>query len=250
MLAFQEQGQGSALVFLHAYPLDHSMWQPQVEYFSNRYRVITPDAYGFGASQPSRPWSMQDMGNAVLELLNHLKIEKCTLAGLSMGGYISLPFALAHPDRVERLVLAHTRARADVEKEKAARNDMIASIKKDGVAILPDKMIPRLLAADAAESVKKFVRDSILRTSPEACINAVTAMRDRADQMANLRKLTCPTLVVTGDADAIITVEDSANMADEIKRGELRVIAKVGHLSNLEDTPAFNEALDEFLGRK
>lgn len=247
MLTFQEQGQGPALVFLHAYPLDHSMWQPQVEHFSKRFRVITPDVYGFGGSQPPRPWSMQDMGDAVLELLNQLKVEKCTLAGLSMGGYISLPFTLAHPERVERLVLAHTRARADLEKEKAARNEMIAAIKNDGVAVLPDKMIPRLLAADAAEAVKNTVRAAILKTSPEACINAVTAMRDRVDQMANLRKLTCPTLVITGDADAIIPVEDSANMADEIKKGELRVIAKVGHLSNLEDPFTFNEALDEFL---
>src|SRR3954465_1476189 len=100
MLAFKEQGQGPALVLLHAYPLDHSMWQPQVEYFSKNYRVITPDAFGFGGSLSARAWTMPDMGNAVLELLDHLKIEQCTLGGLSMGGYIALPFALAHPERI------------------------------------------------------------------------------------------------------------------------------------------------------
>ena len=75
--------------------------------------MITPDVIGFGGSQPARPWTMPEMGESSPALLDRLGIEKCTLAGLSMGGYISLPFALAHPDRVERLVLAHTRARAD-----------------------------------------------------------------------------------------------------------------------------------------
>src|SRR5436190_15459243 len=122
MLSFSEQGRGPALVLLHAYPLDHSMWQNQMEVFSRRYRVITPDVFGFGGSQRPRAWAMADMGNALLALLDQLNIGTCTLAGLSMGGYISLPFALAHPDRIERLVLAHTRARADFDAEKAARN--------------------------------------------------------------------------------------------------------------------------------
>src|SRR5688572_8829267 len=120
MLNYTERGRGPALVFIHAFPLDSSMWRAQVEYFSPRYRVITPDIIGFGGSQPPRPWTIAQMGDEVLSLLDHLAVEKCTLAGLSMGGYISLPFALAHPKRVERLVLAHTRARADLEPERTA----------------------------------------------------------------------------------------------------------------------------------
>jgi 3-oxoadipate enol-lactonase len=247
MLSYVEQGHGPALVFIHAYPLDHSMWQNQVDVFSSRYRVVTPDVFGFGLSQPPEPWTMAEMGDALLEFLDHRQIDRCTLAGLSMGGYIAIPFALAHPERVERLVLAHTRAREDNDTEKAARNDMIAAVKKDGVAPLPDKMIPRLLAANASEPVKQFVRSSILRTSAEACIHAVTAMRDRADQTANLSRITCPTLVVTGDADAIIKVEDSQKLADAIPNAEMRVIAGTGHLSNLENPDAFNQALDAFL---
>jgi pimeloyl-ACP methyl ester carboxylesterase len=246
MLSFSEQGRGPALVFLHAYPLDHSMWQKQVEAFSHHYRVVTPDVFGFGGSQPPRPWTMPEMGEALLELLNHLEIDRCTLAGLSMGGYISIPFALAHPDRLDRLVLAHTRARADSEAEKATRNDMIAALKKDGAGSLPDKMIPRLVAANAPEEVRKFVRDSIMRTSAEACIHAVKAMRDRVDQTANISKITCPTLVIAGDADAIIKVEDSENLAAALPNGELKIIAGTGHLSNLENPAAFYQALDEF----
>jgi 3-oxoadipate enol-lactonase len=249
MLTYAEQGNGPALVFVHAYPLDHTMWQSQMDAFSSSYRVITPDVFGFGASQPPEPWTIAEMGEGLLEFLDHRQIARCTLAGLSMGGYIAIPFALAHRERVERLVLAHTRARGDSDAEKKARNDMIEGLKKDGVAPLPDKMIPRLLAAEASEPVKQFVRSSILRTSAEACIHAVTAMRDRADQTANLGRITCPTLVITGDADAIIKVEDSQKLADAIPNAEMRVIAGTGHLSNLESPAAFNQALDEFLKR-
>ena len=247
MLSFSEQGHGPALVLLHAYPLDRSMWQTQADVFSSRHRVIALDAFGFGGSQPPRPWTMPDMGDALLALLDRRQIEKCTLAGLSMGGYISIPFALAHPDRVERLVLAHTRARADFDAEKTARNDMIAALKKDGVAILPDRMIPRLLAENATQEVRGIVRAAIYRASAEACIHAVTAMRDRADQTGNLARISCPTLVITGDADGIIKVEDSEKMAASIPDGKLSVIARTGHLSNLENPSAFNQALDEFL---
>jgi len=111
MLSFSEWGNGHALVFIHAFPLDSSMWQAQIEFFRERYRVITPDVIGFGASQPARPWTMREIGDQLAALLDRLGIEKCTLAGLSMGGYISLPFALAHPNRVERLVLPYSGAR-------------------------------------------------------------------------------------------------------------------------------------------
>lgn len=164
-----------------------------------------------------------------------------------MGGYISIPFALAHPDRIERLILAHTRARADFEAEKAARNDMIAALRKDGVSVLPARMLPRLLAANASEDVRMVVRKSIERASTEASIHAVTAMRDRVDQTASLARIACPTLVITGDADAIIKVEDSEQMAAAIPAAEFRVIAGTGHLSNLENPSAFNETLEQFL---
>ena len=249
MLSFTERGHGPALVFLHAFPLDSSMWHAQVDFFAGRYRVITPDILGFGGSQPPRPWSMAQMGDEVSSVLNRLGIEKCTLAGLSMGGYIALPFALANPSRVERLVLAHTRARDDLETERANRDAMIEELKNAGVAGLPDKMLPRLLGSNASDAVKATVRAAIERTSAEADIYAVSAMRDRVDQTSRLGNVHCPTLVIAGSGDAIMKVEDNQAMAAAIPGAELMVIPNTGHLSNLEDPAAFNNAVDEFLGR-
>jgi pimeloyl-ACP methyl ester carboxylesterase len=237
------------LVFIHAFPLESSMWNAQVEYFSERYRVITPDIIGFGGSQPARHWTIAEMGRELLGLLDQLQIDKCTLVGLSLGGYISLPFTLAHPARVEQLVLAHTRARADRDNERAARNAMIEGLQTDGVSTLPDKMLPRLVGAGASAEVRSFVRESIMRVTREAAIDAVTAMRDRVDQTENLKNLHCPTLVLAGSGDAILPVEDCERMAEAIPGGDFTLITNTGHLSNLEDPVAFNNALDVFLRR-
>jgi 3-oxoadipate enol-lactonase len=249
MLAYTERGSGPVLLFIHAFPLDHSMWAVQGEFFSARFRVVTPDILGFRGSQPPRPWTMPDMGRELLDLMDRLRVEKCTLIGLSIGGYISLPLALSHPDRVERLVLAHTRARADLDAERAARNAMIEGLRKEGVATLPDKMLPRLLGPNASTELRERVRASIEQASAEASIYAVTAMRDRADQTGGLSQLQCPTLVVAGSDDAILKVEDCQIMAAAIAGSELAVIPRTGHLSNLEDPGAFNNTLDQFFRR-
>jgi pimeloyl-ACP methyl ester carboxylesterase len=248
MLGFSERGSGPPLVLVHAFPLDSTMWRAQVEWFSPRYRVVTPDVIGFGSSQPySRPWSMSDMGDELEALLDRLEISKCRLVGLSMGGYIGLPFALKHPGRVKCLALAHTRARADFDTERSGRTAMIEELKRDGNGNLPAKMLPRLLGPDASVEVRDYVKTTILGSSAEACIHAVTAMRDRADQTANLATLRCPTLVIAGSGDAILKVEDCEAMAAAIPGARCQVIPRTGHLSNLEAPQTFNDVLDRFL---
>ena len=249
MLHFAERGQGPALILIHAFPLDSSMWHAQMAYFSDRYRVIAPDLPGFGGSQPPHAWTIPEIGEELAELMDRLRLEKCTLAGLSIGGYIALPFTLKHPKRVERLILANTRARADVDEERSTRNAMIEGLRKAGTANLPDKMLPRLLGPETPETVRSWVKTCIERTSAEAAIHAVTAMRDRVDQTKHLDQLHCPTLVIAGSADAIIPVKECEEMAAVIPGSEIAVISQSGHLSNLENPEAFNQAIDRFLKR-
>src|SRR5262245_19163691 len=104
MLSYVERGRGPVLIFLHAFPLDHTMWAPQIELFSAHYRVITPDIRGFGGSLPPANWMMSDMVEELEELLATLDIEQCNLVGLSMGGYVSLNFALKYRNRISKLV--------------------------------------------------------------------------------------------------------------------------------------------------
>lgn len=190
---------------------------------------------------------MPEMADELAGLLDRLEIVNCRFVGLSIGGYIGLPFTLKHPTRVKCLVLAHTRARADLDTERSGRTAMIEELQRDGNGNLPDRMLPRLLGPDASAQVRDYVKTTILRSSAEACIHAVTAMRDRDDQTANLAKLHCPTLVIAGSGDAILKVEECEKMAAEIPGAQCQVISHTGHLSNLEDPQAFNDVLYRFI---
>jgi 3-oxoadipate enol-lactonase len=247
MLHVVDRGKGEALVFVHAFPLDHTMWSAQAEFFGRQYRVVTPDLPGFGLSGDTEAWTIPQVGDQLIAVMDELGIERCTLIGLSIGGYISLPLAINHPTRVSKLVLAHTRARADTETERAARNDMIGLLQREGIAALPGRMLPRLLGPQASAEVQNWVRQTIEGAETEAAIHAVEAMRDRADSTPRLSQVTCPTLVIAGDGDAIIKVEECRELAEAIPNGKLAVIPKTGHLSNIEDPAAFNKVLSDFV---
>jgi pimeloyl-ACP methyl ester carboxylesterase len=244
---YTDEGRGPALVLIHAFPLDHTMWRSQIDHFKGRFRVVAPDLRGFGKSRPAMPWTIDDACEDIRQILDTLGIENCALAGLSMGGYVSLPFQERYPGRVNKLILANTRARADNDAEKSARTAMIAALEQGGAAILPDRMLPRLLGPNASPQVVQLVRSVILNTDPQAAIYAVMAMRDRADKTTVLHRIDCPALVISGEDDVISKLEEGGEMAAAIPGGRFAAIPKAGHLTNLENPQAFNKALEDFL---
>lgn len=249
-ISYIDQGSGTAVLLLHAFPLNNTMWSPQVAALSNRFRVIAPDMRGFGESLPASPWTMGEMADDLNEFLNQLGIASCAVAGVSIGGYIALTFWSKYPDRISHLVHSNSRARADNDAEKATRNDMIAALEKSGAAILSDRMLPRLLQPNPAPDVARQVRIMIEQANAPAAIYAVTAMRDRADFSRMVQRIACPMMVITGTNDVIIRAEDSKAVADSVPGARFVEIANSGHLSNLENPEAFNAALLSFLGSK
>jgi 3-oxoadipate enol-lactonase len=225
------------------------MWEPQLAPLSQTFRVLAPDISGFGTSQPPSPWTMDEMADDLDGLLEELGIDDCAVAGVSMGGYIALSFWARYPKRVRLLVLANTRARADNEAEKSARNDMIVALEEKGATILPDRMLARLLKPNPLPDVLAKVRRMIEETSAAAAIHAVMAMRDRPDSSSLLHRMTCPAMVITGEDDVMIRVDDSRAMADAIPGARFVRIPNSGHLSSLENPGEFNSVLLEFLRR-
>ena len=240
-------GNGPAILLIHAFPLNRRMWAPQIASLASHFRVVAPDIRGFGESQPASPWTMDEMADDLRSLLDSLGIQTCAVAGVSMGGYIALPFWSKYPQRVSRLVLANTRARADNEMEKNARNEMIAAIQQNGASILPDGMLPRLLKPNASHDVILTVRKMIEEVNASGAAYAVMAMRDRVDFSTSLHRINCPTMVVTGADDVIIRAEDSRALAAAIPDCRFVSIPDSGHLSNLESPEEFNRALLGFL---
>src|SRR5262249_34198676 len=229
-VGYIEQGDGPAVLLIHAFPLNNTMWTPQVGPLSSRFRVIAPDIRGFGESQPPASWTMEGMADTLNDLLDRLGVRDCAIVGVSMGGYIALAFWSTYPNRVRRLVLSNSRVRADNDREKEARNEMIAAIQQSGAVILQDRMLPRLLQPNPAPTVVRKVRDMIEQVDASAATYAVIAKRDRMDFSSMLHRIHCPTLVVSGENDVIIRVEDSRAVSDGISDSRFATIPNSGHL--------------------
>src|SRR5690349_128340 len=121
-MAYHDEGSGEALLLIHAFPLNSAMWVRQIAGMASHRRVVAPDLRGFGeTARGSGASGLDQMADDLAGLLDHLAIERATVAGLSMGGYISFALWRRHRARVAGLILADTRAGADSEQARQGR---------------------------------------------------------------------------------------------------------------------------------
>ncbi|HEY8414060.1 MAG TPA: alpha/beta fold hydrolase [Pyrinomonadaceae bacterium] len=252
-LEYTDSGIGRPIVLIHGYPFNRSLWTEQIMVFSTSFRVIAPDLRGFGDSDAVPGTATMDvMAQDVVLLLNHLGIARATICGLSMGGYVALALYKQLPSRVRALVLADTRASSDSDEAKQTRFQQAEKALSEGMASIADSMLPKLLTPETVSKrpeVVKHVRDMMLQTKREGAAAALRGMAERDDQTELLAKISVPTLVIVGAGDAITPVADSETMHRAIRDSRLVVLENAGHVSNLERTEQFNDALLEFLNR-
>ena len=245
-IAYTDAGIGRPIVLIHGYPFNRSLWNEQVEALSSTCRVIAPDLRGFGESDAAATATMNEMAHDVAKLLDRLGIVRATIAGLSMGGYVALALYKQLPSRVKALILADTRAQADTEEAKQTREQQAKKALEEGMAGIADSMLPKLLTPETVSKrpeVVKRVRDMMLKTKPEGAAAALRGMAERDDQTDLLAKITVPSLILVGAEDAITPVADSEKMHQAIAGSRLVVLENAGHVSNIERTEQFNEAL-------
>ena len=135
------------LVFLHAFPLNAAMWEPQMGAVPPGWRMIAPDYRGFGESSPAGAATMNDLAGDVVDLLDRLDIHEAVVAGCSMGGYVAFELLASARSYVTGLVLVDTRAGSDTEEGKAGRRKMLEKVEKEGSRAIADDMTPKLLGA-------------------------------------------------------------------------------------------------------
>ena len=253
MMSYRELGEGlgEPLLLLHAFPLNGTMFEMQMHAFSEGRRVITPDYPGFGRSPrtPAQP-DVRYYAEAVRRLLNRLGLERVVLGGISMGGYIAFGCLRLFPERISGLVLANTRPEPDSEEMRENRNDMARRVAEEGVEVLIELQMGRLLAPETLknnEEVVQKVRTMILDSSPSGAVAALGAMRDRPDSTPLLASIEVPTLVIGGEEDEISSPEVMGAMAEKIPNSRHVTLPRAGHLSNLENPEGFAAALEEFL---
>jgi 3-oxoadipate enol-lactonase len=253
MMSYRElgEGPGDPVVLLHAFPVNGRMFEPQMEALSAGRRVVAPDYPGFGRSPrtPAQP-DVRYYAEGVRRLLDRLGIERVVLGGVSMGGYVAFGCLRLFPEKVSGLILADTRPEPDSEEMRGNRKNMARRVAEEGVEVLIELQMERLLARDTLENdaaVVEKVRAMILESTPNGVVAALGAMRDRPDSTSLLAEIDVPTLVIGGEEDEISSPEVMGAMAEKIPNSRHVTLARAGHLSNLEAPEGFNKALEEFL---
>jgi pimeloyl-ACP methyl ester carboxylesterase len=246
-IAWSSVGAGPALLLVHAFPLDRTMWNDTAEALAARHRVITFDVRGFGESQLAGAASLETIADDAAAVLDAAGAPMAAVGGLSMGGYVALAFARRHASRLAALVLADTRAAADPPDGKRARDEAIARMRSDGVEAFVAPQPARLLSPGASPALRDRALAIMRRQSADGIANALAAMRDRPDRTDELAGLSCPTLVLVGSADALTPPAEARSLAARIRGARLHELDGAGHLSNLEAPAAFHAALAGFL---
>jgi len=260
-LHYEDYGTGKPVVLIHGWPLSARSWESQVPaLIADGHRVITYDRRGFGAS--SQPWNGYDYDTFVADLhalLQHLDLREVTLVGFSMGGGEVVRYLATYgTERVTQAVLAAAVTPylylAEDNPDGGLDDETIAAfqtaVTSDRLAFL-DTFTTTFFSAGSTLKVSKpqreYAKAIAAFASPKGTLDCITAF-GRTDFRSDLEKLTVPTLIIHGDADAIIPFEVSGKRTAEAITGSTLVVIKDGpHGLNVSDAEEFNTALIDFL---
>ena len=221
-LYYEAQGEGEPLVLIPGFASGRSLWSRQVGPLARHFRVISFDPRGVAQSdKPEGPQTISLLADDVAALLTFLGIESANVVGVSFGGFVAQEFALRHPQRLRRLVLCCT--------SFGGPNHVVPEPE-----IMKEIMQPRA-AGDVSEDMYRVQLQAAVGFNAEDRLAAITS----------------PTLIVSGDADAIVPVQNSYNLASRIPNAELRLVSGGGHTFFMEQrADEFNQVVTAWLLRK
>ncbi len=235
-----------ALLFSNSLGTSYHMWQPQIDVLQTDYFIICYDTRGHGkSSAPKGPYRLDKLGQDVIDLLDHLNIDKAFFCGISMGGMTGQWLAINHPERFYHLMLCNTAAKIGNE---AAWVDRAQLVREQGLEPIAATAAPRWFTAgfiDSYPDVVKALSSALAAGSSEgyaSCCEALSA----ADTREQLKGIRVPVTVVAGSADTVTTVADSQYMVDHISNAKLAII-DASHISNIKRPEAFNQLVRQYL---
>ncbi len=246
-LFFVESGSGVPLVLVHGYPLDHTIWDPVSGVLQADARVIRPDLRGYGRSPITDGiYSMRLFADDLLRLLDRLGLERVILAGHSMGGYVSLAFAQAYPQRLAGLALVTSQASADPPERRDGRYQQAQDVEERGTIAAVEAGLAKY-SRDAA--IREATREIMMRVDPRTVAASLRGMAERPDLSAVSGELDVPGLVIAGEVDEIISLQKAEETAGLLRKGKLVVVKDSGHMAMLESPQVVADALRDLLAR-
>jgi 3-oxoadipate enol-lactonase len=239
-----------ALVLSNSLGTTQDLWSRQLSELAERFRVLTYDHPGHGASElPEQPCTVAAIANSLLGLLDELGLDRVSVCGVSLGGMVGMALAAEAPERIERLVLACTSAYLGPPQRWEERARVVRA---EGMDAIADAVVGRWFTQDLthedAETVARF-RAMLAATPPEGyarCCEALGAW----DARGRLSAITAPVLVVAGAEDPATPVEHAELIASRIRGARLHVLERAAHLANVERAEAFTGAVLEHLGQE
>jgi pimeloyl-ACP methyl ester carboxylesterase len=250
-IAYEMQGSGPLVVFLHGIGGNRTNWYEQLDHFGDRFCAVTWDARGYGASDdPPQTLKFGDYADDLNRLLDHFQAERAHLVGLSMGGMIIQDFYARYPQRVATLSLVDTSSGFGGTSEEVKRDFLSRRLDPLERGMTPADIAPGVVQVLAGKSAPEAVRAklraslSALRVEPyKQALHAIIT----TDFRSMLATIEVPTLVIVGDEDVVTPPPASDFLVKSIPGASLITIPQAGHLTNIEKPEAFRAALRPFL---
>jgi len=246
-ISYTDTGKGKAIVLLHGFLENKKMWKEYIDLFSEKYRIVAIDLLGHGESDCiGYIHKMEDNADAVNTVLENLNIEKATIIGHSMGGYVGLAFAELYPEKIQKLVLLNSTSKEDSEERKANRTRAIKAVKQNYISFV-SLAIANLFSENnrirLAEEIEK-VKTEALKTPLQGIIASQEGMKIRKDREELVRKNLFPILFILGKKDPVLNYEESLSQLEDTT-AEL-VSFEDGHMSQIENKEELKAVLLNF----
>lgn len=246
-------GNGPAVVFAHGTLMDRTMFDPQVDAFREDYRTIAYDLRA-RTDQYARPYDLADLVADCRRLLDARGVDSCVLAGMSMGGFLALEFALAHPERVDGLVLIDSMAKPHEPEVRERHQGMVDALQdaptvpRETAEPVAEEVFSETTLAGNRELVEAWV-DRWTTYPGEAVYREVESWAGRDDLREAVSGIDVPVLAVHGEEDVALEPEEARESYAKIPDLTFEPIPEAGHSSNCENPSAVNDALADFLER-
>jgi len=258
-LYYEEVGSGTPIIFVHEFAADYRSWEPQMRHFGRRYRCITYSARGYLPSDVPADVAMYSQNRAtddIAAVLDHLKIDKAHVVGLSMGGFATLHFGFRHPHRALSLTVAgcgYGAEKGQQDKFRAEVATVVEFIKSAGAEAFAEKYAygPTRVQFENADprgfaQFKKELAEHAAMGSANTQAGVQGQRPSFYDLVDKMKAMTTPTLVLTGDEDWPC-LQPALLMKQNIPTAALSVMPNCGHTINIEDPDQFNHIVGDFV---
>lgn len=248
-MSYYDEGQGEAIVLVHGFCGSKDYWEKIIPALTGEYRVIAIDLPGHGDSDMlPEEMSIEGMAEVIKEAIGQLGLEKVSLFGHSLGGYVTLAFAEAYEDLLNRFSLVHSTANPDSDEAKKGREAAAEKVDAEGLASFIDGLVPKLFAPGKQHAGEmKRAKEIGYRTNPEGAKAALEAMKQRPDRSQILKNTKLPVLIVAGENDQIIPADKSFTI--EGPNIQHAIIKDAGHMSMYESSEELVKLLYLFMRR-